>query len=899
MGVLYCQHTRSLSPFSGRVGRARGTIECGESMDSACPNCGRLNRQGARFCASCQAPLGVERVPLQPGQTLDGGTYRILRALGKGGMGAVWLAANTKAFDRLCVIKEVIDYFDPLDPQERAKAQARFRVEAETLAALRHPGIPDLYAYFSENGRNFLVMEYIEGPNLAKGLSTEDQVGSPMPIAEVIQVTMQICEVLEYLERQQPPVVHNDIKPANIIIDQHSGRAVLVDFGTARMRHVQGPDQQKQSVYGTVGYAAPELYQGESVPKSDVFALAATAYHLLADDDPRDAPFRFAEMPRLPPALVEVLQQALASELADRLSASELRETLLGLVRAEDAPLRPLTFPSGDAAADRRTLIELVAKHWDYATRILADGSIATWLRQVLHDPVAAQAAEAALASHPSDPGAALDRFVRELDPAALPQPRLDLRTRELNLGEVPGGEIAQAQLEIGNGGGGYLFGSLSTTVPWLRVGNGGRFGCPAGQTVRLPVVADTSALAPGSHHSGSIVVSMTGSQPATVPVQVRVPSPELSVAPDRLDLGRVRRTEPFTPRHTLRVVNQGASAADCRITGAPRWLQVHPAQFRLLPGARQEVTVVGRMSKVPKGRRHTVRLQVEAEGAPASQVRVSLQAGGAAAGDAATRLARALLSLTLLAVLLGAAVVGWRAWQGRDTVKTDRVARLLDQGQVGDAVLLAGEVQSLPGEVRSRLAQALDTEMQDIGGFYIDRFEVTNAQYARCVMEGRCRPPAAWSLDDGLAMHPVREVSWEQAVEYCDWAGKRLPTDAEWEEAAVGDSGWAYPWGDELDPRQDNRGNFGTEAQRRAAETGVSTAPVGSYPGGDSPYGVADMAGNVAEWTRTPGQLSGRYVYRGGGWSWADPLVGRRAEQWPDESDPWLGFRCAQGGTP
>ena len=303
-------------------------------MSDPCPNCGRLNRPGARYCASCQTPLGTSApLPLQAGQLLGGGTYRVVRPLGKGGMGAVWLVAQTRAFDRLAVLKEVIEYYDPTDAKARQEALQRFEAEARTLGDLKHPGVPDLYAYFSEGGHNYLVMEYIEGPDLRKGLTREDgdtgQLvhGDPLSIEQVLRQTIEICKVLEYLAGRQPPVVHNDIKPGNVIIDDHSGRAVLVDFGTAKTRYLR-PEGGKGSVYGTVGYAAPELYQGHSEPRSDVYSLAATAYHLLTDDDPRDHPFKYPEIGTLPPELAEILHKALANEVGQRPAAGQFRQQL-------------------------------------------------------------------------------------------------------------------------------------------------------------------------------------------------------------------------------------------------------------------------------------------------------------------------------------------------------------------------------------------------------------------------------------------------------------------------------------------------------------------------------------------------------------------------------------------
>jgi len=304
-----------------------------------CPSCGRPNKPSARFCAHCGVLLD-EGGTLQTGQSMDGGTYRIIQPLGKGGMGAVYLAANAKAFDRVCVIKEVIEYYDPANVDERRKAVERFESEARMLATLKHPGIPDIYAYFTEGERNYLVMEYIEGPNLAEGLTRErnGQIiqGRPLPKKDVLRYTIQICDVLQYLTSRQPPVMHNDIKPANIILDKNSGRAVLVDFGTAKTRYVrQGrgtPGPQQSSVYGTVGYAAPELYKGWAEPRSDVHALAATAYHLLTDDDPRAHPFAWPQMGAIPKALRLILSAALRPDVTQRPTAAEFQRQLEGVL---------------------------------------------------------------------------------------------------------------------------------------------------------------------------------------------------------------------------------------------------------------------------------------------------------------------------------------------------------------------------------------------------------------------------------------------------------------------------------------------------------------------------------------------------------------------------------------
>lgn len=131
---------------------------------------------------------------------------------------------------------------------------------------------------------------------------------------------------------------------------------------------------------------------------------------------------------------------------------------------------------------------------------------------------------------------------------------------------------------------------------------------------------------------------------------------------------------------------------------------------------------------------------------------------------------------------------------------------------------------------------------------FWIDRYEVTNAQYKKFIDATHRRSPSHFrnrTYPPGKANHPVTEVTWYDAVAYCKWAGKRLPSDQEWEKAARGTDGRMFPWGNEFDINKAN-----TPQRWMALRQEGDTLPVGSFPGGASPYGVYDMSGNVWEWT-------------------------------------------------
>ncbi len=171
---------------------------------------------------------------------------------------------------------------------------------------------------------------------------------------------------------------------------------------------------------------------------------------------------------------------------------------------------------------------------------------------------------------------------------------------------------------------------------------------------------------------------------------------------------------------------------------------------------------------------------------------------------------------------------------------------------------------------------------------YYIDRTPVTNAEYKAFVDATGYSFPPHWRQGKpvpGTEDHPVVQVTWFDAAAYAQWAGKRLPTAAEWEKAARGTDGRIYPWGDEFDPKRLNCGEGGP----------FKTTPVGQYsPQGDSPYGVVDMAGNVYEWTDDGSQVTTMGI-RGGCW-----LDGREQAQTfyvrrhtPRRKNDFIGFRC------
>jgi len=206
--------------------------------------------------------------------------WQVVERLGQGGMGTVYLAndlnlPNLGDSKRSCVVKQLRDDFFRQEDRERA-IQFFFR-EAQVLSALSHPNIVAILDFFQEEGKSYLIMEYVRGKNLHEMMMER---GEPFSNEEVIEWAIQVCEVLHYLHTHDPPVIYRDLKPSNIMIDERN-RVKLVDFGIAR------PFEESEDNTHVVsqGYSPPEQYWGAADPRSDVYALGCTMYFLLTGKD--------------------------------------------------------------------------------------------------------------------------------------------------------------------------------------------------------------------------------------------------------------------------------------------------------------------------------------------------------------------------------------------------------------------------------------------------------------------------------------------------------------------------------------------------------------------------------------------------------------------------------------
>lgn len=226
--------------------------------------------------------------------------YQLTNKVGQGGMGSVYRAEDLRLPGRLCAIKEVKP--DPdASPEIQAQAQSQFLNEASILAQLDHPSLPKVSDFFSENGRDYLVMDYVPGDDLSQLLRAND---GPLAQDTVLGWAEQIVDALHYLHTQKPPVLHRDIKPANIKLTP-DGRIKLVDFGLVKiMAHDDARTITVVQGRGTALYTPLEQYGGDgghTDARTDIYALGATFYHLLTNFPPPDAKARFLNPASLQP----------------------------------------------------------------------------------------------------------------------------------------------------------------------------------------------------------------------------------------------------------------------------------------------------------------------------------------------------------------------------------------------------------------------------------------------------------------------------------------------------------------------------------------------------------------------------------------------------------------------
>jgi len=309
-----------------------------EEKQSATPSTGQLAESPDLSSETSRADAIPDKRPkpkaLAGGKVLNS-RYEIVRRIGGGGMGAVYLAKDRNLGDAPRAVKEMIE--SHIDDSQHEKAIADFKRESLLLTELEHPSIPTVYDYFYDDAseRFYLVMKFIPGNDLSSHL--RHAAGGRIDEPTVTEWGIQVADVLQYLHTRPQPIIYRDLKPANLMIDSNNNRIMLIDFGIARWVNKK---EKGVTAVGTMGYAPPELFSGQADARVDIYSLGATMFHLLTGSDPQDNPlliFDFTKNPRprqINPALSSEMERLLIRTVEYKpehrfQTGAELREALV------------------------------------------------------------------------------------------------------------------------------------------------------------------------------------------------------------------------------------------------------------------------------------------------------------------------------------------------------------------------------------------------------------------------------------------------------------------------------------------------------------------------------------------------------------------------------------------
>jgi formylglycine-generating enzyme required for sulfatase activity len=783
------------------------------------------------------------------------GRYQIVEQIGQGGMATV-CKAYQPSMDRYVAIKILPSHFT-----EDESFVGRFTQEARTLARLEHPHILPVYDYGEQEGITYLVMRYVEAGTLKDLIHRE----GPLDVKEAARIVGQVADALECGHRQG--VVHRDIKPSNVLIDQY-GNTFLTDFGIAKLVAETEHFTASGAVIGTPAYMSPEQGMGQPVDaRCDIYSLGIVLYELVTGRVPFRAETPLAVLlkhlnaplppprqvkPDLPAAVERVILKALAKSPDDRYQTA--RELAAALDRAvvDATEERPVPQPP-EGELDE------------------------TVLRPVVSPPPPAVAPEAL----------AEQRRLAELD---------DLYGQAV--GAMDAGQWAQARA---------LLAQIQEREPGYR------------EVERLLDQAEAELeQAKADRQRREQIASLY--EEAQSLARTRQWQPALA----KMDEIQALDAEFADPEGIGARAREQVAEEEAEAQRQNELAALYAEAVRLLKADQyeealqkwDEVQAIDPHYRDRKKVQATARKKLARLAKPARKRRLP-RWGWIAAGTVAV--AAIVVAGVLILRTLSTAPPTPRS------MPTDLKAGAVWEWSDGSAMVYVPAGAFWMGSEEDS-PEANPNEMPphpvSLDAFWIDRTEVTNAQYERCVKDEGCDPPAERAThvygdyygESQYDDYPVVQVDWGQARAYCAWAGKRLPSEAEWEKAARGTDRRIYPWGNEFDGNLANfcDGLCTFDHRDRAWNDGyVSIAPVGSYEGGASPYGALDMAGNVHEWTssldwpypynardgREDPDGAGPRVVRGGsfGAGWPGVRTASKEARPPAEIGVDVGFRCIQ----
>lgn len=427
-----------------------------------------------------------------------------------------------------CAIKEMS--LSTVPENEQAQAIQNFSAEARILSRLNHPNLPAFTDFFTEGTRHFLVMEYIDGSTLEELLEANH---GPFSERRVLGWARQLCDVLEYLHSQQPPVIFRDLKPGNIMLTR-AGHIKLIDFGIARLFRFSS--SQDTQLLGTPGFAPPEQYgKSQTDERSDIYSLAMTLFQLMTDSM-TDQGFSLKDVhathPKISPPVARALEKATMLKPEERYESVVIfRRALLGI--------GTFRFENGNEATTPDELADLCSHYPEEAADYLFAGEIESWLQEIGENELARVAKR--IRATTGAPEIAVDKLLQAiLGPAARThgststqstvsrstgsypggnaasqgsrpgrEPALIVEPRTIDFGQVYPGLCAPILLTIAGAKGALISGTIHAVEPWIVVDKTTFDGARTPVNVRV----DSTRLRGSTHYTGTIMIALDESE--------------------------------------------------------------------------------------------------------------------------------------------------------------------------------------------------------------------------------------------------------------------------------------------------------------------------------------------------------------------------------------------------